>query len=461
MGEDQDADRAGGFDETGGGDRLPRRRRMPEPVTADGARVALRRDRRPCRVPRARARRARCPRSRHSRRSRPPPRRTRPPPRRRPPQAGAARPRSARSTSRRARPPGDGAARFRTSGAAASRSGPARVRASARSGSSIRATAPVAPASSSDRASSSARRRAVPGVSTWPGSSSGWRNGSPAHTAARSAAATERACRLRSSQDLSGGFLHRGSNVRCGRSQKAPDTPVGVTPRSIAGRAGRGQPRRSEPRYLPDGRLGSAVRARDPALPGRGGAARRARRRAAAAVDTDGKRRLGGRALPADARRRCPSVARARGRALARELRRRSCRELGAADRRDEGARAGRRRARGRGGSPWALAEGAGESESPIGRYAAALACSVLGDWEHARIHADAIRIRDDFPRDVGDALAMIAAEDVVGYIQAVESVLESFERREDYLEDVPRRRHRARAAGIRSEAQHGRGSDV
>ena len=62
----------------------------------------------------------------------------------------------------------------------------------------------------------------------------------------------------------------------------------------------------------------------------------------------------------------------------------------------------------------------------------------MLGDWEHARIHADAIRIRDDFPRDVGDALAMIAAEDVVGYIQAVESVLESFERREDYLEDVP-----------------------
>jgi hypothetical protein len=86
----------------------------------------------------------------------------------------------------------------------------------------------------------------------------------------------------------------------------------------------------------------------------------------------------------------------------------------------------------------WALAERAAESESPVGRYAAALACSVLGDWEHARIHADAIRIRDDFPRDVGDALAMIAAEDVVGYIQAVESVLESFERREDYLEDVP-----------------------
>jgi hypothetical protein len=86
----------------------------------------------------------------------------------------------------------------------------------------------------------------------------------------------------------------------------------------------------------------------------------------------------------------------------------------------------------------WALAEGAAEADSPIGRYAAALACSVLGDWKHARVHADAIRIRDDFPRDVGDALAMIAAEDVVGYVEAVESVLESFETREEYLEDVP-----------------------
>jgi hypothetical protein len=86
----------------------------------------------------------------------------------------------------------------------------------------------------------------------------------------------------------------------------------------------------------------------------------------------------------------------------------------------------------------WALAEGAGEAESPIGWYAAALACAVLGDWEHARIHADAIRIRDDFPRDVGDALAMVAAEDVVGYAEAIESVLESFETREAHLEDVP-----------------------
>jgi hypothetical protein len=86
----------------------------------------------------------------------------------------------------------------------------------------------------------------------------------------------------------------------------------------------------------------------------------------------------------------------------------------------------------------WALAEGAAEADSSIGRYAAALACSVLGEWRQARIHADAVRIRDDFPRDVGDALATIAAEDVVGYVEAVESVLASFETRDTYLEDVP-----------------------
>lgn len=86
----------------------------------------------------------------------------------------------------------------------------------------------------------------------------------------------------------------------------------------------------------------------------------------------------------------------------------------------------------------WALDAGAGEANSPVGLYAAALACLTLGDDEHARIHADAIRTRDDFPRDVGDALAFLAAHDVVGYTEAVERVLESFEQRDEYLEDVP-----------------------
>jgi len=86
----------------------------------------------------------------------------------------------------------------------------------------------------------------------------------------------------------------------------------------------------------------------------------------------------------------------------------------------------------------WSLALGAAESESPIGRYAAALALLVLGRDHDAVIHADVIRTSDEFPHDVGDALAFIAAEDVIGYTYAVESVLDSFETREEYLEDIP-----------------------
>jgi tetratricopeptide (TPR) repeat protein len=87
----------------------------------------------------------------------------------------------------------------------------------------------------------------------------------------------------------------------------------------------------------------------------------------------------------------------------------------------------------------FALEVGAAESDSPIGRYAAALAYLVLGDDEAARLHADAIRTRKDFPEAVGDALAYLAAgTDRIGYVEAVEDVLESFETREEYLEDVP-----------------------
>lgn len=86
----------------------------------------------------------------------------------------------------------------------------------------------------------------------------------------------------------------------------------------------------------------------------------------------------------------------------------------------------------------WALEAGAAESDSPIGRYAAALALLVLGDWDDARVHADYVRTHDGFPKEVGDALAFVAAEDVVGYVEAVEDVLESFETRTEYLEDVP-----------------------
>jgi hypothetical protein len=86
----------------------------------------------------------------------------------------------------------------------------------------------------------------------------------------------------------------------------------------------------------------------------------------------------------------------------------------------------------------WALDAGAAAAGSPIGRYAAALASLVLGDFAAGRVHADAVRGRDDFPRDVGDALAFIAAGDLVGYAVAVDAVLDSFATRDEYLEDVP-----------------------
>jgi hypothetical protein len=85
----------------------------------------------------------------------------------------------------------------------------------------------------------------------------------------------------------------------------------------------------------------------------------------------------------------------------------------------------------------WALAEGAAGADSPIGRYAAALALLVLGRWNEARVVADSLRTTDGFPHDVADALAYVAGDDPVGYVEAVESVLESFETRDEYLEDI------------------------
>jgi tetratricopeptide (TPR) repeat protein len=86
----------------------------------------------------------------------------------------------------------------------------------------------------------------------------------------------------------------------------------------------------------------------------------------------------------------------------------------------------------------WALDAGAAEAASPIGRYAGALALLVLRRDLEARTLAGTLRDRDDFPRPVADALTTIAAEDRAGYLVAVEDVLDSFEQREEFLEDVP-----------------------
>lgn len=86
----------------------------------------------------------------------------------------------------------------------------------------------------------------------------------------------------------------------------------------------------------------------------------------------------------------------------------------------------------------WALELGTATADSPIGRYAATLALLALGRWAEARHVAESLRGTDAFPQDVADALAYISADDVVGYIEAVDAVVESFETREEFLEDMP-----------------------
>jgi hypothetical protein len=85
----------------------------------------------------------------------------------------------------------------------------------------------------------------------------------------------------------------------------------------------------------------------------------------------------------------------------------------------------------------WTLELGTATADSPIGRYAATLALLALGRWPEARHVAETLRGRDDFPADVADALAAVAAHDVAGYVGAVESVAASFLTRDAHLEDV------------------------
>ena len=85
----------------------------------------------------------------------------------------------------------------------------------------------------------------------------------------------------------------------------------------------------------------------------------------------------------------------------------------------------------------WTLAEGPEGSDSPIGAYAAALAALTLGDGSRARALVERLR-GAEFPAPVAEALAALAAADHDAYVDAVGRVLQSFETREAYLEDIP-----------------------
>jgi hypothetical protein len=88
----------------------------------------------------------------------------------------------------------------------------------------------------------------------------------------------------------------------------------------------------------------------------------------------------------------------------------------------------------------WTLELARAEVESPIVRYAAALAQLVVGGDDEAAALAESLQgeADDAFPQPVADSLAALAAGDDTAYADAVARVLRSFEERDSFLEDIP-----------------------
>ena len=86
----------------------------------------------------------------------------------------------------------------------------------------------------------------------------------------------------------------------------------------------------------------------------------------------------------------------------------------------------------------WALDAGAAESESPIGRYAAALANLVVGDDEGAAALAATLAGAEAIPASVTAAITALAGRDQRAYLAAIDELIEDFERRSEFLEDTP-----------------------
>ena len=86
----------------------------------------------------------------------------------------------------------------------------------------------------------------------------------------------------------------------------------------------------------------------------------------------------------------------------------------------------------------WTLDAGAAEAESPIGRYAAALAELVRGQDDDAAALADSLRDAESIPPAVTDSLMALAARDAAAYEAAIRALVVDFETRDAYLEDTP-----------------------
>lgn len=86
----------------------------------------------------------------------------------------------------------------------------------------------------------------------------------------------------------------------------------------------------------------------------------------------------------------------------------------------------------------WALDADAAEAESPIGRYAAALAQLVLEKDDEAAELVASLGGAEPIPPAVVDSLAALAARDAASYEAGIRALVSDFEARDAYLEDTP-----------------------
>jgi hypothetical protein len=85
----------------------------------------------------------------------------------------------------------------------------------------------------------------------------------------------------------------------------------------------------------------------------------------------------------------------------------------------------------------WALDAGAADSESPIGRYAAALAQLILGEDDAAAALAATLTGAEAIPPAVVDSITTLATRDALAYQAAIEALVADFEGRTEFLEDT------------------------
>jgi hypothetical protein len=86
----------------------------------------------------------------------------------------------------------------------------------------------------------------------------------------------------------------------------------------------------------------------------------------------------------------------------------------------------------------WALEAGAASAESPIGRYAAALAQLVLGADDEAAALAETLSGVAAIPSPVTGSLLALASRDASAYERAIRALVADFEARDEFLEDIP-----------------------